>query len=179
MYPLKRYVELELEKIGKDPHNAEIIPPPFAHLEKLCEHMDSLVISIELWDEQKRMQITPGKYRLANKNKYLESWKLAVDFLGKGNVGSVLLVGLEDSKTTLEGARKMIEIGVIPTLLPFRPLDSSQFANHMPVNPTELIELENEITCLLKENNLDPRNQLGCASCGGCSIQSDLLLVAH
>src|SRR6185369_17962177 len=87
---------------------------------------------------------------------------------------SVLLVGAEPSRNTLAGAKYLIDLGVIPTLIPLRwyPNSRFQFSDWSPVDPAEYLSLGYQLSHLLTSAGLFPSKQLGCTACGGCSIET-------
>lgn len=139
--------------------------------------VDAIISSIEIWNDERRRQICLGKSDLS-RDHYMRRWTQAVDILGPGNVSSVLLVGLEQAESTLEGALKMIELGVIPTLIPYRPYDSSPLGALEPVRHEKYIALSEEVATSLRLYKLDPSRQAACTGCGGCSLEHQMYVAA-
>ena len=157
----------------------EIIPPPDLNLlqEIHSSGVDSIIMNLEIFDDAKRKETCLGKEKIP-KEHYFKSWEKALEIFGENKVSSVLIVGLEGKKTTILGARKMLEIGVLPTLIPFRPYDNCALNNLLPVDPRYYLSIYYEVlassTCISK---LNPILQDGCLHCGGCSLERLLLRI--
>jgi hypothetical protein len=132
--------------------------------------VDAVISSIEIWDNGKRREICTGKSELS-KEHYLERWGQVVEVLGAGSVSSVLLAGLEDLASTREGALTLIEHGVIPTIIPYRPYEDSPLGPIQPVPHADFALLGKEIRDALHQRGLAPQSQAGCTSCGACSLE--------
>ena len=82
------------------------------YLEKLKENgATAFVTNIELYDEKLRKEICPGKGEITN-DVYFETLKNAVRLFGKGNVSSVLIVGIQPKEDIIDACKKLINIGV-------------------------------------------------------------------
>jgi len=132
--------------------------------------IDAVISSIEIWDDRRRPEICTGKGELS-KEHYLDRWGQVIDTLGAGSVSSVLLAGLEDLGSTREGALTLIDHGVIPTIIPYRPYDESPLGPSKPVSHGEFALLGKEIREALQCAGLAPQFQAGCTSCGACSLE--------
>lgn len=163
---------------GNVPISVECAPPKdIQYLMKLKENgTTAIVMNIEIYDEQLRKKICPGKGELTN-DVYFEALKNAVGLFGRGNVSSVLIVGLQPKNDIIDACKKIINIGVIPTLIPFKPLDNTSMSNHGVADSVEYIELSRIVTAILKKEKLVITNKSGCAACGACSIESNLMEV--
>lgn len=132
--------------------------------------VDSLIMSIEIWDDEVRREVCLGKGTVT-KGHYMEAWAAGVAALGRGNVTSVLLAGLEPIESSITGATVLIESGVIPALIPFRAYGGIPLSNLDPISVNDYLRLSAECGRMLRLSGLDPRNQLGCTECGGCSLE--------
>ncbi len=152
--------------------SVEIVPPkPLERLLPLLSTgLDSLIMSIEIWDETTRRRVCLGKGDLARSH-YLEAWSLGLERLGSGSVTSVLLTGIEPLRSTRDGIRELTSIGVIPALLPFREYADVRLRGLKPTTHKEYLSISQECGILLHRAGLDPRRQLGCTECGGCSLE--------
>ena len=83
---------------------------------------DELGMNIEFYSETAWEEMIPGKHRYIGKKRYLEALEYAVSVFGPVNTRSLMIVGLEDPEYTIEGAKKLASMGVMPILSPFRPL---------------------------------------------------------
>jgi hypothetical protein len=155
--------------------SVEMVPPPDRDCLKTLVNagVASLIMSLEAWDEQHRAEWCLGKAGVS-RSQYVERWREAVDLFGRGNVSSVLLVGAEPMDSTFEGAKCLIELGVIPTLIPLRwyPNSRFEFSDWSPVDPVEYLSLGYKVGQLLTRAGLAASKQLGCTACGGCSLET-------
>jgi hypothetical protein len=155
--------------------SVEMVPPPDrGSLEHLLDAgVASLIMSLEVWDEERRAEWCLGKGEVS-RAQYVERWCEAIDLFGKGSVSSVLLVGAEPMDSTFEAARFLIELGVIPTLIPLRWYPSSrfEFSDWSAVDPSEYLSMGHAIGALLKNAGLAASKQRGCTACGGCSLET-------
>lgn len=82
-------------------------------------------MNIEFWDRALAKEIMPGKGEIP-KATYLESLKNAVEMFGsRGEVRSLVIVGLESMENTLLAVDTLSRIGVMPILSPFRALEKT------------------------------------------------------
>jgi len=154
----------------------EIIPPQNLDIlyDLYSAGVDSIIMNIEIFDDEVRQRICPGKSDVS-KSHYFKAWEKALDIFGENKVSSVLIVGLEDKKSTIKGAKKMLNMGIIPTLIPFRPYDVCELAYLPPVSPEYYLSVYREIFSEGRENKVNPRKQPGCTRCGGCSLETLLI----
>ena len=95
-------------------------------------------MNIEIADENLRKFICPGKSEISL-DRYFSAMEKAVSLLGIGNVSSVLLAGIQPVEDIIRLGKELIEIGVIPTIMPFKPLDDCLMKNYGLTNPVELM----------------------------------------
>ena len=129
---------------------------------------------MELFDDGKRRLFSPGKSEIPI-TRYFEALSYAVHKIGAGSVSSVLIAGLESIKSTIKGAKKLIDIGVIPTIMPFRPYDNCEMSDYPVTNPKDLLIIEAEINEYLKQKDLKYNYASGCLNCNAC-IGNDLII---
>lgn len=161
---------------GHVPISVECAPPKdIQFLTKLKENgATAIVMNIEIYNEHLRKEICPGKGQITN-DVYFEALKNAVELFGKGNVSSVLIVGIQPKEDIIEACKKIINIGVIPTLIPFKPLDNTSMSNYGVADSGEYIELSRIVAAILERRKLIITDKSGCAACGACSIESNLM----
>jgi radical SAM enzyme (TIGR01210 family) len=133
----------------------------------------AVIMNLEIYDEQLRREICPGKSAIS-RDRYFESLSTAVELFGHGNVSSVIIVGLQPKADVLKACRQLIDIGVVPTLMPFKPLDGTPLENCPLPNPEEYIDVSKQSALLMKKRSLGIKCNSGCASCGACSLEIDL-----
>jgi hypothetical protein len=131
----------------------------------------SVIMSLEIWNEVNRAKWCLGKHSVT-KQQYFSAWAEALRLFGEGQVASVLLVGAEDAAETYRGAETLIRAGVVPTLIPLRPYETSRFAGWNPVAAEAYVDLERQVGALLQGARLFPSRQSGCTGCGGCSLET-------
>jgi hypothetical protein len=153
--------------------SVECVPPH--SLDDLSRLRDAgtsaLIMSIEIWDDAKRAELCPGK-SYVSKEHYLRGWKRAIELLGPGTVSSVLLVGLDEVTSLKEGIKGLIDIGVIPTVIPFRPYDNTPLSSFPLTDAQEYLDCAEFNAQTLFRAGLTPYRQRGCTSCQGCSIDA-------
>jgi len=155
----------------------EIIPPMKLDMlnELYSAGVDSIIMNLEIFDDNIRQYICPGK-SVIPKSHYFKAYERALNIFGKNRVSSVLIVGLEDRKSTIEGAKKLIRMGVTPTLMPFRPYDACELNFLPPVEPRYYLSVYEQILEDIIANRIDPREDYGCTYCGGCSLEKLLVI---
>lgn len=131
----------------------------------------AIIMNLEIADDELRKKICPGKARIPQQ-RYFDAFERAVKVFGRGNVSSVLIAGLQPADDILSMAQKMIELGVIPTIIPFKPLDGCLLRNAKIAEPKELLGIAKEIDKYLNINKLCASEQHGCTKCNGCSIEA-------
>lgn len=98
-----------------------------------------LSINLEVFDQDVARRTMRGKWKLGRAT-YLDFIEQAVDEFGPGRVRSLVLVGLEDLDSTLEGVKALAERGCEPVLSPFRPDPATPLASHAPPSVAMLTE---------------------------------------
>ena len=169
----------ELVRVVKEiskttPVSVELAPPKDDKFIELLfdSGANSIIMNLELYDDSLRKVFCPGK-SMISKKRYDEAWSYAVQLLGEGNVGSVLIVGLERKEMTIKAAENMVAMGVIPTIVAFRPYDNCLMRNFPRTSPRELMYVSRTIGSLLRNSGLCSKLERGCMSCGGCSLEID------
>jgi len=153
--------------------SVETTPPEdLTRINELCEAgATALIMNLEIADDIRRKEICPGKFSIP-KQRYFDAFEHAVKVFGRGNVSSVLIAGLQPKKDIIDMGRNMTEIGVIPTIIPFKPLDGCLLSTMPPTNANELLEIAETIDVLLRQNALLVSAQRGCTKCNGCSVEA-------
>lgn len=164
-----------VKKCGRIAISIECVPPDnITYLLKLKNSgATSITMNIEVYDEELRKSMCPGKGVINNK-RYFDSLKYAVEIFGEGNVFSVLIVGIQPKQDIIAACEKMIEMGVIPTLIPFKPLDGTPMENAPLTDCTDYIEVSRKVAIMLKNRHLEIGKTSGCAACGACSLEINL-----
>jgi len=160
-----------IREVSKTPIALQCCPTQKAILEKLhSEGVDTISFNIEIYDEEKRNEILPGKSRDFPTKKYLEALKGAVKIFGENQVSSWLIASLEKPESTIKGCRAIAETGAIPHIAVHRPLIGTPLAEKLPPLKDDVIKIYQSLREILTEYGLDPlKHKAGCIRCGGCS----------
>lgn len=133
---------------------------------------NSLIINLEVANDMLRADVCPAKHTIPYE-RYYETYRYAVEVFGKGKVSCVLIVGIQPDEDIIRECRKLVRIGVIPTLIPFKAMDNCFYHDRENCNPESLILCAKTLAEELAKEGLSPCNQLGCTKCGGCSLEVD------
>jgi len=161
----------------KMPVHVQLEPPQNTEfLERLHDAgVDTVGIHIESFDPKVLNSVCPVK---SNVKDYLKAWKNAVKLFGEGQVSTFIIAGLgEKDESVLLGAEKAARIGVVPYLLPLRPIAGTFFEKVRPPTPARMMKLYRSLAEMLQRVGLDPRkSKAGCVRCGACSALQEALL---
>lgn len=128
-------------------------------------------IHVESLDERIRRRWTPGKARIPIAG-YEAAWDEAVSLFGRNRVSTYLLIGLgEDPDDLVAGAARLIDRGVYPFVVPFRPLSGTLARRDgIPAPPPSLVrDVTSRVAALLRAAGITGADQrAGCAACGAC-----------
>ena len=135
---------------------------------------DSIGIHVESLDDAVRARWMPGKATVPLSD-YRAAWREAVEVFGRNQVSTYLLVGLgEDPDELVAGALELIEMGVYPFVVPFRPLAGTLAVDvdHAEAPPAALLEDVSRRVgrALSAAGMLGAQQKAGCAACGACSV---------
>jgi radical SAM protein (TIGR04043 family) len=105
---------------------------------------------------------------------YGAAWDEAVRVFGRNRVSTYLLVGLgENADELIEGAGRLIDRGVYPFVVPFRPMRGTLAARDgVPAPSAGLLRRVTEgVAAKLRAAGMTGADQkAGCAACGACSV---------
>ena len=135
--------------------------------------VSTLIMNLEFSDPIIRQKYCPGKSKIS-KELYYSAYQKAVVRLGPWNVSSVLIAGLEPISNTINESMKLIDCGVTPTIMPFRPYDKCTLRNHSVTNATILDEIEDALTSYLISKGIRIKKSYACLNCNAC-IAIDIL----
>jgi len=171
---LARCVAAVREAVPDLPIQVQIEPPvDLSWIGRLHEAGAAAIgIHVEALDQQVRDRWTPGKATVPLA-RYEEAWREAVAVFGRNRVSTYLLVGLgEDPDELVAGARRLIDMGVYPFVVPYRPLEGSlAWADGIgPPEPRVLMDVTRRVAAALRDAGMRGADQTaGCAACGACS----------
>ncbi|MFJ6392324.1 MSMEG_0568 family radical SAM protein [Streptomyces sp. NPDC091972] len=130
-------------------------------------------IHVESLDDQVRRRWMPGKSTVPL-SEYEAAWDEAVRVFGSNRVSTYLLVGLgEDPDELIAGAGRLIDRGVYPFVVPFRPMSGTLAARDGVRAPgARLLTYVTEgVAAKLRSAGMSGADQkAGCAACGACSV---------
>jgi radical SAM protein (TIGR04043 family) len=135
----------------------------------------SIGIHVDSLDEDVRARWTPGKAAVPLE-RYDVVWREAVRLFGRNRVATFLLIGLgENPDQLVQGAKRLIAMGVYPLVVPHRPLAGSlAHADGVPAPGHDLVaDVTDRVAALLRKAGMRGADQrAGCAACGACSALS-------
>jgi radical SAM protein (TIGR04043 family) len=162
----------EVKACREIPIHVQVEPPKSnLYLDMLANAgADTIGIHLESFDPAVLKKVCPGKAETKIK-RYFETWKHSLELFGENQVSSFIIAGLgENDDNILKGAAKLAEMGVIPYLVPLRPLIDTEFENKSPPKPSRMISLYKRVAEILETYGVNPaKNKAGCVRCGCCS----------
>nr|WP_205582898.1 MSMEG_0568 family radical SAM protein [Streptomyces acidiscabies] len=130
-------------------------------------------IHVESLDDEVRRRWMPGKSSVPMAE-YEAAWDEAVRVFGPNRVSTYLLVGLgEDPDELIDGAGELIDRGVYPFVVPFRPMSGTLAARDGVAAPSaELLRYVTErVAEKLRAAGMSGADQrAGCSACAACSV---------
>ena len=174
---LARCVKAIKEAVPGLPIQVQCEPPAPDDLAALAElreaGADAIGIHVESLDDAVRRRWMPGKAEVPL-SQYWLAWHEAVRLFGRNQVSTYLLVGLgEDADELVAGAAELINAGVYPFVVPFRPLAGTLATDvdKVAAPSGDLLELvTSRVAALLVAAGMRGAAQsAGCAACGACS----------
>ena len=116
--------------------------------------MTQLACNIEVFDETLAQQYMPGK-RKVSRAEYIDKLSYATTLMGrKGNVRSMLIVGLESTKSLLLGIEEIAQKGIQPILSIFRPLPNTPLEDKMCPSMLSLVDVYEKAQAICRKYNL-------------------------
>jgi radical SAM protein (TIGR04043 family) len=133
----------------------------------------SIGIHVESLDDAVRREWMPGKGSVPMAE-YEAAWTEAVRVFGRNQVSTYLLIGLGDDPDALvAGAARLIEMGVYPFAVPFRPMRGTLARRDGAQPPSAALvrDVTARIAELLQAAGMRGTEQkAGCAACGACGL---------
>jgi radical SAM protein (TIGR04043 family) len=172
---LARSVRAVLAAVPGLPIQVQCEPPgDLGWIRELHEAGASAIgIHVEALDEEVRRRWMPGKSSVPMAE-YEAAWDEAVRVFGRNRVSTYLLVGLgEDPDELIAGAGRLIERGVYPFVVPFRPMRGTLAARDgVPAPGAAVLRyVTSGVAQLLRAAGMRGADQqAGCAACGACSV---------
>lgn len=137
---------------------------------------ESIGIHVESMDDEVRRRWMPGKSTVSLEE-YRGAWREAVRVFGHNQVSTYLIVGLgEDPEELIDSAGELIEMGVYPFVVPFRPLKGTLAVDIDGIGAPDrrvLRDITQRVSTMLASAGMRGEDQkAGCAACGACSVLS-------
>ena len=132
--------------------------------------IDSVGIHVETFDPQVLARVAPAK-AASGIESYFAAWERAVEVFGEGQVSTYVILGMgEDPEITIQGARRAIDIGVYPFVVPLKPVAGSLMAD-WPSPSREYVEpIYRRIQAYMTLRGMHSGTaKAGCARCQACS----------
>ncbi len=152
--------------------HVQLAPPEDLELLDLLKEAgtDTVGVHVECFDDETRRRVMPRK-GLIPIERYEKAWKKAVELFGPGQVDSFVLCGVgEEEARTLEGLKDLAGRGVIPFVVPFRPIPGAPWEERPPPEPEHLLRITEAAREALNEAGLNVSEcKAGCVRCGACS----------
>ncbi len=178
---VKEYLEFvpKLKSVANLPIHVQF--PPLSDvslLEDLAEHVDSVGVFLEIFDEKIRKEICPGKGKVP-RERYFETWEEAVRIFGRGKVLTTCILGFgEDFDSLLPEIERCIDIGVRVIILHVRvgsPYLPDNFVPSYVGKDEELLDFHLAVAEAMVRNNIDlhVRDVSGCTGCQACSAMAE------
>ncbi len=101
--------------------------------------LDIFVCNLEVADSERFAEVCPGKAAEGGQEAIWKALEHARKVFRGGTVVSHLIVGLEPLESTIAGMERLVQAGVVPLLLPFRPLPGTPLAE-TPLPPLDDVE---------------------------------------
>lgn len=172
---LARCVRAVLDAVPGLPVQVQCEPP--RDLTVLTELREAGAVSIgmhiESMDDEVRRRWTPGKATVPIAE-YRAAWAEAVRVFGRNQVSTYLLIGLgEDADELIASAQELIDMGVYPFVVPFRPLPGTlAVADGVGAPDPVVVEYVSRAVAarLLAADMRGADQAAGCAACGACGL---------
>jgi len=169
----------EVKAYREIPIHVQVEPPKSnLYLDMLANAgADTIGIHIESFGMAVLKAVCPGKAETKIK-RYIETWRHSLELFGENQVSSFIIAGLgESDDSILKGAENLAEMGIIPYLVPLRPIVGSEFENKLPPKPSRMISLYKRTAEILETYGVNPaKNKAGCVRCGCCSAIKEAVL---
>ena len=162
-----------LHDSGIDNISFELAPPDdLKNIDMLRESgAKAIIMNLEIADSERRLAICPEKGKIPVEH-YFRAYDRAVHAFGRGNVSCVLLAAIQPRLDIIRMSALLIEHGVIPSILPFKPVDGCQMRTQPTTDPKELVSIALANQQQLIRAGLAASMQPGCTKCNACSLET-------
>jgi len=109
--------------------------PDFSRYDRLKEMgVNNVSFCFELWDEERLMEVCPGKAKRVGPKRYLDAIVYCAKIFDTTN--GEIIAGLEPVENSIEAIDWITSVGAIPTVCVFRPLKGTVYED-LPSPPFE------------------------------------------
>ena len=161
---LIKIVEIIRDIAPYAPIYSMIIPYRFETIARMYEAgMTQLSCNVEVFDDEIARELMPGK-RKKPFSEYLKTLRFATTLMGtRGNVRSMVIVGLEGKRSLIDGITTLAKNGIQPILSIFRPMPDTPLSEQNAPPMKEIVDLYREAQKICRESGiyLGP----GCVNC--------------
>lgn len=158
------------------PISLELAPP--SNIDLLAQLKEagasSLIMNLEVADPVLRKEVCPGKSAISY-GYYYECYRRGIQAFGKGRVSCVLIAGIQPKEDIVAECEKLTDVGVIPTIIPFKAMDNCLYRARGNCDREELLWISGRVNTILAKKGLSPEMQEGCTKCGGCSLETNFI----
>ena len=114
--------------------------PDFGRYDRLRQlGVNNVSFCLELWDQDRFAQICPGKAAHVGRQRYLDAIRYCARVFDTTN--GELVAGLEPAERTIEAIDWITDVGAIPTVCVFRPLQGTELEDAAPPTPEAMIPI--------------------------------------
>ncbi|MEK5325728.1 radical SAM protein [Aeribacillus sp. FSL M8-0254] len=152
---LEAISELEISPLIQK-HLISMPPKDFKLFERLAKTGANIAMDLEIYDPKLFEEICPGKASDYGRDRFMEAYKSAVDYLGRGNVYAGFVAGLEPAESLIEGMYELGELGVVPAINIFHSDPKSQLANHPRPSQEYIEKIGHHMSIVYKKYNFVP-----------------------
>ena len=85
----------------------------------------------------------------------------------------LLIAGIQPKEEVVAECEKLTDVGVIPTIIPFKAMDDCEYREHANCSAEDLLWISMRVGAILRQKGLSPKMQEGCTKCGGCSLETN------
>lgn len=114
----------------------------------------------EIYDEQKFIEVCPGKHKQYGLKRYLDTVKYCAGLSKSGTLfepwvsNGEIVAGLESPESSIEAINWITSVGAIPTVCVFRPLKGTDYESFPPPKTEDMIPVFRRMYEACMENNL-------------------------
>lgn len=156
---IKKIIQHIRKRSSKPIYLMSLPPDNISHIYDYYQlGLNEVAFNIEIYNRKIAAELMPGKGKIPL-TQYMNALEESTRYFGKkGNVRSMLIVGLEPEETLLEGIKDLCTIGVSPMLSIFRPMPLTILKHIVPptIENTKRIYKTAEDICMQYGLHLGP-----------------------